>query len=217
MAILDWPIDLVPAKATWGLQSNTETFTSPLNRAVQTVERPGARWKVTLEFPPMNEVNRGRLEGFLAALGGMAGRFTLWPHQRPAAAILAMPRDASLVLDFLAQSYQVDGLPVVNGAMSNFKLLPTKFWPANTLVLRAGEFLSAGGELKMVTTDVTSDAAGLASVPVAPAFRNAPADGSAITLDKPKTTMMLSSDEYSVSVMPGRISEVVVISAVEMF
>ncbi|NUA26103.1 hypothetical protein [Cupriavidus basilensis] len=215
MAILDWPVDLVPAKTTWGLQSNTEAFTSPLNRATQTMERPGARWKVTLEFPPMNEVKRGRLEGFLAGLGGQAGRFNLWPHQRPSAAILATPRDATLVLDFLAQSYQVDGLPVVNGAMANFKLLPTKYWPASTLVLRAGEFLSVGGELKMVTVDVASDAAGSASIPVAPAFRIAPADGAVLKLSKPTAKMMLATDEYSVAVTPGRISDVVVVSVIE--
>ncbi|QEZ47180.1 hypothetical protein [Cupriavidus oxalaticus] len=196
MATLDWPLDLVPAKVAWGLQSNTETFTSPLNRSMQTVERPGARWKVTLEFPPKNDADRGRLEAFLAALGGMAGRFTLWPHARPGSSMYS---------------------PLVNGTMTDFKVLPTKSWPASTLVLRAGDYLSAGGELKLVTADVTSNGSGLASVPVAPAFRKAPANNSAITLDKPRATMMLVSDEYSVAVIPGRISDAVVISAVEMF
>lgn len=196
MPTLDWPASLVPAKATWGLQSNTEGFTSPLNRAVQTVERPGARWKATLEFPPMADADRGRLEAFLASLGGMAGRFTLWPHARPGSAAYS---------------------PLVNGTMTDFKSLPTKSWPVNTLVLRAGDYLVAGGELKMVTADVTSNGSGQAVVPVAPAFRKAPANNAAITLDKPRATMMLASDEYSVAVMPGRISDSVVISAVEMF
>lgn len=196
MAVIDWPTYLKPSKATWGLQSNTESFTSPLNRSAQTVERPGARWKVTLEMPPMNNVDRGRLEAFLASLGGMAGRFTLWPHHRKGSSLYS---------------------PLVNGAMTDFKSLPTKAWPASTLVLRAGDFLSAGGELKMVTADVTSDAGGLAAVPVAPAFRKAPSSNSAVTLDKPRATMMLSSDEYSVSVMPGMVSDTVVISAVEVF
>lgn len=196
MPLLDWPADLVPSKATWGLQSNTEAFTSPLNRAVQTLERPGARWKVTLEFPPRKDLDVGKLEAFLASLGGMAGRFTLWPHGRPGSSAYG---------------------PIVYGSMSNFKLLPSNNWPANTLVLRAGDYLEVGGELKMVTADVTSDSSGIASVPVAPAFRKAPANNAAITLNKPRTTMMLSTDEYSVAVMPGRISDTVVISAVEVF
>ena len=196
MATLDWPADIVPSKATWGLQSNTETFTSPLNRSVQTVERPGARWKVTLEFPPMDSQQSGRLQAFLAALGGMAGRFTLWPHGRPGASLYA---------------------PLVNGNMTNFKSLPTKAWPASTLVLRAGDYLAVGGELKMVTADVTSDGSGLAAVPVAPAFRVAPSNNAPVTLSKPRATMMLTTDEYAVSVSPGRISEGVVITAAEVF
>ncbi|WP_284459680.1 hypothetical protein [Cupriavidus campinensis] len=196
MATLEWPESLVPAKATWGLKSNTEGFNSPLNGSVQTVERPGARWKITLEFPPKNERERGQLEAFLASIGGLAGRFTIWPHGRPGNSMFA---------------------PLVNGSMTNFKMLPTKSWPASTLVLRAGDYLAVGGELKIVTADVTSSAGGLATVPVAPPFRNAPTNNAAITLDKPRTTMMLTADEYGVPVLPGRISDSVVISASEVF
>lgn len=196
MPTLDWPAELVPSKATWGLQSNTETFSSPLNRAIQTVERPGARWKVTLEFPPMEPWQSGRLQAFLAALGGMAGRFTLWPHGRPGTSAYT---------------------PLVNGAMANFKSLPTKAWPASTLVLRAGDYLEVGGELKIVTADVTSDGAGLAAVPVAPAFRNAPASNAPITLTKPRATMMMTTDEYAVTILPGRYADSVVISCAEAF
>lgn len=196
MPTLDWPAQLVPSKATWGLQSNTETFASPLNRSAQTVERPGARWKVSLEFPPMDALQSGRMEAFLATLGGMAGRFTLWPHGRPGSSPYT---------------------PVVNGVMNDFKALPTKAWPASTLVLRAGDYLAVGGELKIVTADVTSDATGLAAVPVAPAFRAMPFNNAPITLNKPRATMMLSADEYGVAILPGRIADSVVVSAVEVF
>lgn len=195
MLVLDWPTELVPNKASWGLQSNTESFTSPLNRSVQTVERPGARWKVTLEFPPMPATTRGKLEAFLASLNGMAGRFNLWPHSRPG-----------------SPAYS----PTVGGAMSDFKVLPAAGFPVNTLVLRAGDFLSARGELKMVTDDVTSNGSGVASIPVSPAFRAAPTVGSAIVLNRPTALMMLSSDEYTVGVVPGLISDQVTIQAVEV-
>ncbi|MNM87654.1 hypothetical protein D3C81_998430 [compost metagenome] len=194
MEILDWPANLVPSKATWGLQSNTESFTSPLNRSSQTVERPGARWKVTLEFPPMKDPELGRLEAFLASLGGMAGRFTLWPHGRPGTSPYA---------------------PLVRELMTNFKMLPTSSWPSSALVLKAGDYLSVGGELKMVTADVTSNGAGQADVPVAPAFRNAPLINGVVALLKPRATMMLATDEYSVTVLPGRVSDAVVLSVME--
>ena len=144
----------------------------------------------------MNDTDRGLLEAFLASIGGMAGRFTVWPHYRPG-----------------GSGYT----PLVNGTMSNFKQLPTKSWPTSRKVLRAGDFLAVGAELKMVTADVFSDAGGLALVPVAPAFRAAPANNTSVVLDKPRATMMLASDEYSVAVLPGRISDSVVINAVETF
>lgn len=196
MPLLDWPADLVPSKATWGLQSNTETFTSPLNRSTQTVERPGARWKATLEFPPMEANQTARLQAYLASLGGMAGRFTLWPHGRPGTSPYA---------------------PLVREVMTNFRLLPTYSWPSNALVLRAGDYLSVGGELKIVTADVTSNGSGQADVPVAPAFRKTPLINTVITLQKPRATMMLTSDEYAVSVLPGRFSDTVVLTAAEVF
>lgn len=217
MPTIDWPADLTPSKATWGLLSNTESFVSPLNRSSQTVERPGARWKATLEFPHMERDKRRRLEGFLAGLSGMAGRVFLWPHSAPVADLAAVPVDATMALDFLSQSYQVNGEVVVNGSLIDYKYLPTKYWPASTLVMRAGEYLGAGGELKIVTADTYSDANGQALIPIAPPFRVAPANLSVVTLNKPTATMMNTSDEYAVSVMPGFISEMVVISLVESF
>ncbi|MGO4304187.1 hypothetical protein [Cupriavidus sp. RAF12] len=100
--------------------------------------------------------------------------------------------------------------------MSDFKVLPAAGFPVNTLVLRAGDFLSARGELKMVTDDVTSNGSGVASIPVSPAFRAAPTVGSAIVLNRPTALMMLSSDEYTVGVVPGLISDQVTIQAVEV-
>ncbi|WP_061960239.1 hypothetical protein [Cupriavidus pauculus] len=196
MVTLDWPADLVPSKATWGIQSNTESFTSPLNRSTQTVERPGARWKALLEFPPKQGDALARLEAFLASLGGQAGRFYLWPHHRPGSSALA---------------------PVVAGTLLNLKVLPVATIPPNTLAFRAGDFIEAGGELKMVIADATSDVTGGALVQVSPPFRKQPTVGSPIRVNKPRATMMLASDEYAVAVMPGRVSDSVVISAVEVF
>ncbi len=137
-----------------------------------------------------------RLEAFLASLGGMAGRFRLWPHYRPGASALS---------------------PYVNGVSGNLKTLPIFGVPASTVVLRPGDYLEAGGELKMVVADATSDALGQALVQVSPPFRKAPASSTPVILNKPRATMMLASDEYSVAVLPGRISDGVVISAVEVF
>ncbi|NSX15976.1 hypothetical protein HTY52_17980 [Cupriavidus taiwanensis] len=175
MTTLTFPDDILPASAMFGLQSNTESFVSPLNRATQTVERPGALWKARLTFTTMSLQQQRRLKAVLASLNGMAGRVYLWPHAEPGSALYS---------------------PLVNGAMTDFKVLPTKSWPASTLVMRAGEYLEVNGELKMVTADVTSNGSGQASVPVAPPFRKAPANNAPITLDKPKAFMRLASDVW---------------------
>lgn len=175
MTTLTFPDDILPASAMFGLQSNTESFVSPLNRATQTVERPGALWKARLTFTTMSLQQQRSLKALLSSLNGMAGRIYLWPHDSPGSALYS---------------------PLVNGTMTDFKVLPTKSWPASTLVMRAGEYLEVNGELKMVTADVTSDGSGLASVSVAPPFRKAPANNAAITLDKPKAFMRLASDVW---------------------
>lgn len=176
MPTLTFPDDILPATALFGLQSNTEAFTSPLNRATQTVERPGALWKARLTFTTMSISQQRRLQAFLAELNGMAGRVYLWSHANPGSELYS---------------------PTVDGPMFDFRQLRAKDFPPNTLVLRAGDFLECQGELKIVTGDVASDPSGLASwIPVSPPFRRAPADDAPIVLYKPKALMRLASDVW---------------------
>lgn len=196
MPTLTFPEDILPATAMFGLQSNTESFVSPLNRSTQTVERPGARWKARLTFSTMSLQQQRRLKAFLAYLNGMAGRVYLWPHDNPGSSLYS---------------------PLVNGTMVDRRVLPTKNWPASTLVMRAGDYLSAGGELKMVFADVTSDASGTALVTLSPPFRAAPANNAAITLDKPKALMMLGSDVWEFVSTPAWRHEAFSVDFIEAF
>jgi hypothetical protein len=74
------------------------------------------------------------------------------------------------------------GTPLVAGASQTGASLNTDGWPATTTVLRAGDFFSVNGELKMVIADCVSDASGNATVEFAPILRSAPADNAALTL-----------------------------------
>ena len=56
--------------ARFGLRSNTQSFTSPLNRAVQTLERQGALWFATFELPPMSRAQAAAWTAFLTGLLG---------------------------------------------------------------------------------------------------------------------------------------------------
>lgn len=82
MAIITFPA-ITPTRVTWGLKSLTETFTSPLNGATQTVGRPGARWRATLDFDNLSQDQGRELQAFLLAMDGMSNRVELHNHDRP--------------------------------------------------------------------------------------------------------------------------------------
>ena len=125
MAIVNWPAILVPAKVTWGLQSNTETFTSPLNRSTQTLERPSGALEGVAGDAANGPGHTWSARSIPGVVGGMAGRFRLWPHARPVSAIGVGASDYGVALDFVSQSYQAQGSPMVSAALSNYKMLPT--------------------------------------------------------------------------------------------
>ena len=177
MTIPTFP-DILPSRATWGLQANTEKFTSPLNGATQTVGRPGTRWKATLEFSGLSCAQGALLDAFLASLNGQAGRFYLYPHHRPGT------KGTGVVVAASGASLTVSGI-----------------------TLATGDFVQAGDEFKIV----------IGSGTIAPPWRNAPAVDAPVIATEPKCKMMLSSDEYAVTRLPGDLYDNVTISCVEAF
>lgn len=72
--------DIKPSTTTFELVSNTRTFQSPLNNAVQTVARKGAFWKISLQFDNLVGDNRAEMQAFLTKLNGQQHRFFLQDH-----------------------------------------------------------------------------------------------------------------------------------------
>jgi hypothetical protein len=180
MAILTFP-NMTPTKVSWKLRSNTEKFTSPLNSSTQTTARPGSRWKATIEFDDMTLERAAILDAWLASLDGMAGRFYLWPQHRPGTA----------------------GVGTVSAVTA-------KTISVNGLTLAEGDFIEAGGELKMITS--TGNPMG-----IAPPWRHQPNLGAVVNATRPQSVFMLESDEYGVTRIPGLMYENIVISCVEVF
>ena len=167
----------------FGLRSNTRRFESPLNRATQTLELPGAVWFATFELPPMTRAQAAAWQAFLASLQGSAGRFFGFD------ADARTPRG----------SYD-SGLdtPLVAGADQTGLSLATDGWRASqTGLLLPGDYVEVGAELKMVTGSVDSDGAGAATVSFVPQLRASPADNAPLTLNNPTVTMMLVDDEQA--------------------
>jgi hypothetical protein len=162
---------------------------SPLTGTIQTVDRGGERWVITLQFQNLNGDNRGELQGFLAKLNGQQHRFTLPNHAEP-------------------QRGAFGGTPLVAGGSQTGVSLDIDGCSATiTNWMRAGDWFSVNGELKMSTADVNSDGGGLATLSFTPRLRSSPADNAAITTSLGTGTFILADNGVSWSNSPGGFSD----------
>ncbi len=189
MTTLAWPTltRAAPRMLDFALVPNTQSFSSPLSGAVQTVELPGARWKMSFMMENLTEADSALLQAFMVKLRGRAGRFTLHNFAR------AEPRGTQR------------GAPLVKGASQTGTTLAIDGCTVGATLL-AGDFFAVNGELKMVVADATADGAGEMSLTFEPPLRSSPADNDALTLSQPPATFMLAGDEAKWSTQPGKFS-----------
>jgi hypothetical protein len=164
----------------FGLQTNTQSFVSPLSGTVQTLELTGARWAGDFILPPMTRAQAAEFQAFLQELGGMAGRFYGYD---PSA---TSPRG------------NMSGSSIkVNGGSQTGKSIVCDGAAVSTTVLLKGDFIEVNGELKMIVADATSDGSGNVTLSFAPALRSSPPDNTDVITSNPKCTMMLVDDQQS--------------------
>lgn len=189
MTTLTWPTltRSAPRDLDFSLVPNTQSFSSPLSGAVQTVEMPGARWKVSFMLENLAEADSALLQAFLVKLRGRAGRFYLHNFAR------SEPRGTQR------------GAPLVKGASQTGATLAIDGCTVGATLL-AGDFIGVNGELKMVVADAAADGAGEMSLTIEPPLRSSPADNAALTLVQPTATFMLTTDESKWSTAPGKFS-----------
>lgn len=183
----------------WYLQSNTQTFESPLDKTVQTLELPGARWGFSCTWANLLEADAALLQAFLVRLRGRSGRFTAhnWARPRPrgTCALSGVTLAAAAALGDTAASLAGCGA----GA-----------------TLLAGDFIGIGGELKMVVADATADGSGTLAATFEPPLRAAAGAGDAVTTEKPTATFMLDEDRTSWTTGAAVITDVA-LAATEAF
>lgn len=189
MTTLTWPTltRAAPRVLDFALVPNTQAFQSPLSGSVQTVEMPGARWKMAFVMENLSEADAALLQAFLVRLRGRAGRFALYNFAR------ADPRGT------------LRGTPLVKGAAQTGNTLAIDGCTVGGTLL-AGDLFAVNGELKMLVADATADGAGEMTLTFEPPLRGAPADNMALTLSKPTATFMLAADETKWNTQPGRLS-----------
>lgn len=173
--ILSWPQSIVPATLSWQLVSNSKTFASTFTGSVQTVRFPGSRWRCSMSFNNLTDEQARVLEAFVAELDGESGRVK--------------------ISDWARSGLTQRGKPKVSQPNQYGKLLESKDWLPNSIVLRIGDYITVNDELKRVTANVISDAQGSATIPIAPILRYAPAVNDLIENEAPYGIFKLTSND----------------------
>jgi hypothetical protein len=165
----------------FGLETNTQTFTSPLTKAVQRMLLGGARWTATYTLPAMKRGKAAAWQAFFDRLEGSANAFNAFDPDGKT------PRGTAT------------GTPLVSGATQTGSTLAIDGCTASvTGWLMAGDYFSVNGELKRLTADATTNGSGQTTLNFKPALRNSPADDAPLTLTKPTCTMILADDMQAI-------------------
>lgn len=172
MEIREWPF--APNTFDWWLESNTKTFRSEFNGALQVVRFPGSRWKCALSYTGLDDDRARILEAFVVSLDGEFGRVRMRSYGR--------------------KGRQPLGSPVVAVAEQSGSSLLTKDWLPEQVVLHIGDYFTVNDELKQVTAMATSSLQGSAILHFSPPLRTAPPVGSVIETAHPTGIFKLADN-----------------------
>lgn len=183
------------------LETNTQVFTSPVNRAVQRRERSGARWRMTLTLRAMNQADAAKWIAFFLKLRGMSQTFCAFDP------------------DWAVNRGPGTGDPLVKGAGQTGNTLLIDGCTAGVAGwLRAGDYFSVNGELKRLTEDASTDGSGETTLTFEPFLRNSPTDNAVVTVSGPTCQMILADDsQLSWQSDARRIYQERTFSAIEVF
>ena len=184
-------VSLVALPATPGLRSVEFSFTdavavdvSPFTGQTQTQAWLGADlWGGTMTLPPLCQADADNWLCFLMELRGMTNALQLGDPLKP------LPRGA------------VQGsVPVVRTAGGTMVAGGTTLYTAGWVhskarVLLPGDYLQLGYRLHRNLDVVNSDASGYAAISVWPSLREAPANGEAVVLNKPRGLWRLANNK----------------------
>ena len=187
MTTYTWPTAQAfrPAQVRWRLLVNERRTTSALSGYTQVSAVPGARWALSLDMPEQSYEDRRQLAAFIDRLNGGEHLIAMWDPALPAAQGTVNLTGVAVAVP----AAQFASVLILNGCGSNRTIL-------------GGTWLGVGGLRLRVVTDATSDFSGMASVQIRPALRVAVASGSAVTFDKPTSTMMLAMSAAETPAIP---------------
>lgn len=165
------------ASSSFFLETNTQTFESPLNRNRQTLELAGQRWRGTWTLPQLTKEQAAPWIAFFMQLKGQVNTFTA--------------SDPDWQTNLGAWS----GTPLVKGASQTGNSLLID--GCNTSVTgwaKAGDYFNVASKLYRVTADANSNGSGEVTLSFQPPIYIAPADNAAITKNPATIQMRLMDD-----------------------
>ena len=155
--------------------------TSPFTGQDQIVQHEGEYWTTQIQFPPMLKAKAAVVIAFLLQLRGRRGTFKIGDQDRKTIQGVAT------------------GTIRVNGAsQTGNQVALDGFANSTSNVFKAGDYITIGSYLYMVTEDVTSNGSGEANVRIEPALRQGIetiADDATVTYSNTTTVMRLDSNE----------------------
>jgi len=175
--MLTFPSDIFPTECDWRLVPRTQVFSNPFNGSVQTLSLPGAYWQAQLSFANLSRDQGARLHALITQLRGPSGRIQLWDHA------FASPRG------------NAGGNPVIDGAGQVGGQIAIRGCTPSSLFLKTGDYCQMGLQRVIVTADAIANATGRCTLQVEAPIRYAPANGSAIIVNKASSVMMLKDDD----------------------
>ena len=184
--VYEWPEGLTPSTFAIKLRSNTKQFSSPLNQSSQDAHFPGSSWQVTMSFEQLDDEESRDLESILFSLDS-GGKVR--------------------IPDFGRSGTNRTGVTVFGNAQTGGSLV-TQGWPPNVVnVLKKGEYLEVGQELKFVLENVSSDEAGRATIKISPWLRGSYASGQPVNVSSPCGYFKLDDKETGPERAPGMVSK----------
>ena len=155
--------------------------TSPFTGQDQVVQHEGEYWTTQIQFPPMLKAKAAVVIAFLLQLRGRRGTFKIGDQDRKTIQGVAT------------------GTIRVNGAsQTGNQVALDGFANSTSNVFKAGDYITIGSYLYMVTEDVTSNSSGEANVRIEPALRQGIetiSDDATVTYSNTTTVMRLDSNE----------------------
>lgn len=181
-AIRTLDLEFAPAIAT------TE---SPFTTQVTTYEHEGLVWRASVTLPPLRNTDGARIwQGFLVALNGRVGTFTMSPPQS------ATPRGTQAV-----------DIAVRTATSRRAKTLPVKGLTVGATLLR-GDLISIADRLYMLAAAVTGDGSGEATLTLSHGLRADVSVDETVKVLAPVGTWRLSDNAVVRSIQLGGVSTI---------